>query len=81
MLTESEKNLQKTLAEFFALGSNEEVSAIKKGQTPFWDSLNHLELVMVLESEFGITLSTNEVLTLEDYQTLRDILQKHGVLD
>ncbi|MFL5733182.1 MAG: acyl carrier protein [Chloroflexia bacterium] len=45
---------------------------------PTWDSLNHLNLVMALESEFGISLSIDETLEMGSVALIRDIARKHG---
>ena len=41
-------------------------------EIPEWDSINHLNLVLALTEEFGITFDLNEILMME---TLRDIQQ------
>jgi acyl carrier protein len=46
---------------------------------PGWDSLNHLNLVMALESEFGISLSVDDTLEMADVALIRGILSKYGV--
>jgi acyl carrier protein len=44
-----------------------------------WDSMGHLNLVMALESEFGVSLSVEEVLEMRDVAAIRRVLQAHGV--
>lgn len=44
-----------------------------------WDSLNHLNLAMALESEFGVNLSAEEVLNIRSVALIRRILRQHGV--
>jgi acyl carrier protein len=43
---------------------------------PTWDSLNHLNIAMSLESEFGIALTAEQVVAMDSlgaiYATLRD---------
>jgi acyl carrier protein len=46
---------------------------------PSWDSLNHLNLVMALESEFGVSLSVDDTLEMVDVRLIRAILNKYGV--
>ena len=43
-----------------------------------WDSLNHLTLVMALETEFGIELTADDVLEMRDLRTIRDVLRRRG---
>lgn len=44
-----------------------------------WDSLNHLQLIMALESEFGLQLTADEALEMRSIARIRRILRQHGV--
>ncbi|MCP4663926.1 MAG: acyl carrier protein [bacterium] len=44
-----------------------------------WDSVSHLNLVMALESEFGITLTPEDALEMKNLGLIRTILREHGV--
>ena len=44
-----------------------------------WDSANIINLMLALESEFGITLSVDEATNLLSVQAILDILHKKGV--
>ena len=46
---------------------------------PSWDSLNHLNLVMAVESEFGISLSPQDVVDMRNVGLIRTILREYGV--
>ncbi len=46
---------------------------------PAWDSLNHLNIVMALEGEFGISLSVDDTLEMHNVGVIRSILGKYGV--
>jgi acyl carrier protein len=41
------------------------------GVTPAWDSVAHLNLIMTLEAELGITFSTHEITDLRTLGKLR----------
>jgi acyl carrier protein len=45
---------------------------------PAWDSLNHLTLVMALETEFAIELTADDVLEMRDLGTIRHVLRLRG---
>lgn len=45
---------------------------------PSWDSLNHLNLVMALESEFGVSLSAEDVLDMRNMVLIRTVLRGYG---
>ena len=44
-----------------------------------WDSLNHLNLVMALETEFGIALTPEQVFDIRNVGTMLTILREHGI--
>ena len=44
-----------------------------------WDSLNHVTLIMELESEYGVSFSAEETLTMTNVGTIKQVLQTHGV--
>lgn len=46
---------------------------------PSWDSLNHLNVAMAVESEFGITFTADEVMTIGSVAAIRAALRGHGV--
>ena len=44
------------------------------GQTPRWDSLGHIELILAIEGEFGVRVRTDQVRGLTTFALLRDVL-------
>jgi acyl carrier protein len=42
-----------------------------------WDSLKHLEFVAKFESEFGIDIDMDDVIAMEDFKKLKEIVQKY----
>jgi len=42
-----------------------------------WDSLNHLRLVTALESEFGISLTMDEINNMTNYPKIVELVTKH----
>jgi len=43
-----------------------------------WDSLNHLNLIQILEQTFSVTFETDEIIEMLDYKTIVDTLKKRG---
>ena len=39
-----------------------------------WDSLNHVNLMILIEEEFGVRFTTNEVATLQNVGELKKLL-------
>lgn len=44
-----------------------------------WDSLNHVTLVLELESAYGISFSAEETLAMTDVGAVKHVLRSHGV--
>lgn len=45
-----------------------------------WDSLNHLNLMLALESEFDVTFSLEDMVQMRDLRNIKATLLKYGVL-
>lgn len=48
---------------------------------PAWDSLNHINLVLGIETEFGIRLKGEEVVELGSVGDIFTLLARHGIQD
>jgi acyl carrier protein len=46
-----------------------------------WDSLNHINLVVGIESEFDVQFDAEEVAALSRVGDLFDLLARHGAID
>lgn len=45
-----------------------------------WDSMNHLNLVVELEIEFGVSLEPEEIARMVDFAAVCEILKTKGVV-
>lgn len=45
-----------------------------------WDSLNHVTLVLELETAYGVSFSAEETLAMTDVAAIKGVLASHGVL-
>jgi len=74
-----EDRLYQTIAEVLGVVP----SALSEESSPetiaSWDSLNHLNLVMALESEFKIALPVEDALEMRNVALIQTLLRKHGV--
>ena len=48
--------------------------------TPSWDSIAHLNLVLEVEDTFGVRLSTDEIPRVSSVGSLEEILRAHKAL-
>jgi len=44
-----------------------------------WDSLNHVTLILELESAYGISFSAEESLAMTNVAAIKRVLRTHGV--
>lgn len=44
-----------------------------------WDSMNHLNLIVELEMEFGVSFEPEEIARMADFATVCEILKDKGV--
>lgn len=44
-----------------------------------WDSLNHLKLVLALESEFDISFSEEQTVEIMSVELIKAVLSEHGI--
>lgn len=72
--------LEEIIRKTFSLSKDLKLSGqTGPGDIPGWDSLGHINLMSVLESEFQITLDINEIVSLESINDIKKILMKKGV--
>ncbi len=43
---------------------------LRFGESPSWDSLNHVALMMALEAEFGVEISDDQMVELTDIRSI-----------
>lgn len=48
-------------------------------EVPTWDSFNHINLVIAIETEFGLKFSTGEISALRNVGDLVKLMQRKGV--
>ena len=44
-----------------------------------WDSLNHLNIILAMEQEFGIELSVEDAMNMVNVGRIREMLRAYGV--
>lgn len=75
----NEIKLKKVLADIFKIevaAVNEETSVDTVDR---WDSLNHLNLILALESEFNVSFSEEQSVEIMNYPLIKMVLEEHGV--
>jgi acyl carrier protein len=71
--------LHRTMAAALGVGEAELSDDSSPDTIASWDSLNHLNVVLAIESEFGIELTPDDVMNMIDIARIRALLHEYGV--
>lgn len=71
-----ENKLNIIFSNVFNLDESEAKTGIKMGDIPNWDSMGHLNLITSIEEECGIYFSDEEILEMNSYEKISDLLSK-----
>jgi len=75
----SREPIKKVMGELFGLTPGEIPDDATMEGLEAWDSLNHMELMLVIEIEFGVRISTTAMLDLVSLDAICDFLKSQGV--
>lgn len=73
----NEEKLKEVIADTFDIDEDEVNDETSNDNVEKWDSLNHLRLVTALESEFGVTLTMEEINNMSSYLAVKELITKH----
>jgi acyl carrier protein len=71
--------LKAAFTEALELPANADHDTLAYRETPTWDSLAHMQLVIAIEGAFDVMLETEQVLALSSFAEARAILRTHGI--
>lgn len=67
------------LADLLSLPESEINDSLTMQNTESWDSLKHMELIVTIEQNFGIELSFEEIVAMQSFTQINNILTSHGL--
>ncbi|HIJ85654.1 MAG TPA: hypothetical protein HPQ00_15820 [Magnetococcales bacterium] len=70
----SEGDFDRLFRQFFRLGSAVDISQARVGESPYWDSLRHIEFILFLESKWGLSFNSGEMDGTKRYLDLKKLL-------
>lgn len=70
-----EQRAKAIIADVFRIKEDSVNENTNMDNTPGWDSLGHLRLVLALESEFGITIEPEDLVKMTDYKVIIHFLK------
>jgi len=73
-------NLERYENVFIKVFSFDKVSGNpKRGETPSWDSIGHMQLISEIEDVFNIMLDTEDIIGIDTYENGKEILKKYDI--
>ncbi len=78
---ELESRLRKVFIRALNLDEESAVTSLVYRKTPFWDSLSHMRLVAVVEEEFDVRLSTDQIIDMSSFPATLSMLTALGCDD
>ena len=73
--------LRSILAEILRISEGDVSDDIAIHANPSWNSLTHIELILMIEEAFKIQLTEDEIVAMRSVGEIRKILQKRSVRD
>lgn len=71
-----EEKLQEVFRDLFGLKDISDISNKTRGEISGWDSLKHMELIARLETELEVEFSIEEIVSLNSYNSISELLRK-----
>lgn len=74
------EQLRSLMAEIFKAGPNEISAEAQLGELPQWDSMAHMDLMVALETRFGVEISAETISQLTSLPAIQAHIQAktHG---
>lgn len=73
----TESNLDRLVQDVLGLDPAVLTADLSRDSVEAWDSLNHLRLVTAIESEYGIELTMDEVVSIETIKDIHSLVERH----
>ena len=77
--TDALTRLREAFSTALELSADADHEVLAYRETPSWDSVAHMQLIVAIENTFDVMLETEEVLALSSFPEARNILRKHGI--
>lgn len=74
-----EQKLKQLMVELFDMKEDKITDTLTMKDTYVWDSLKHMELVVAVEQTFGIELTFDEIVAMQNVKEIKRILTERGV--
>lgn len=77
--SEMERKLIELIANLLELEQSQITDVLSMKDTDVWDSLKHMELVVTIEQSFGVELTFDEIVAMQNVEKIKSVLRGKGV--
>ncbi len=74
-----EQELKKIMTDLLGIQEDEITDDLSTNNTENWDSLKHVELILSIEEQFGITLTADEIVAMISFAEIKHVLREKGI--
>ena len=74
-----DKKLKKIMSNIFEIPEEKITDETSIENVEKWDSLNHINLILSIEEQFGITISEEEMVEMPSFLKIKKILNIKGI--
>jgi acyl carrier protein len=79
MTCDNLNKLKNILATVFKVEPEIITESTSPDSLPSWDSLNHLKLILAIESEFNVQLTEEQSIEILSFPLIKEILKEHNI--
>lgn len=79
MKTDTADRLEQIFRAVFQLPATANVRSFAQSNTPSWDSLAHVSIVMAIENEFGLTVDASDQLRFTSFEAIAQFFDELGL--
>jgi len=76
--TSLDKRIQSLLVEALQVPPEQVTPDLQFGDLPQWDSMGHMEVMIMLEAEFNVEINADTIAELTSSSTIRKYLKDNG---
>lgn len=77
MVSFDENTIKNIFCEVLGIPAQEVTDTLAYNSCVQWDSLKHLQLVAMIEETFGIEIEMDDIIAMETYGKVKEILHKY----
>jgi acyl carrier protein len=76
-----ERNVEQVIADVLQMPPTMVNDELAMQDVEVWDSLKHMELIVSLEETFGLQLTFEEIVTMQNVGKIKSVLKARGALN